>query len=167
MRRLRILSFTGIVCSLLAHLVSWTTPNIIQFTYVGIPLHIVAMLIVAHLYKKSALPLQDRSGLRWINHASSWIHGLMFLAALSFMFHTIVMVLQLSVVLMYFLRAVSSIWLYVYAAGYGYATWASQYHSGLKDPSHLPTHRHQFRQRADTYKPDIQVDVPPVLRKRY
>lgn len=166
MKRLRLVSFLGLIFSLLAHLVSWTTPDILHFAVVGIPLHIVAMILVGKLYHKRALPLQDKAQLHWLNHTSSGIHALMFLAVLSLMFHIIMGVLQITVFITFLIRAISSIWLYVYAVGYAYATWAGQNQFRLKQNRSMANLK-RIRQKGDTSKSELKITPPQTLKRRF
>jgi len=166
MKRLRIVSFLGLILSLLAHLVSWTTPNILHFAVIGIPLHIIAMIIVAKLHHKRVLPLQDKANLQWLNHTSSGIHAVMFLAVLSLIFHIIMVALQVSVFIMFLIRAVSSIWLYVYAVGYAYATWAGQNQFRLKQDQKI-ANRKRIRQRGDVMKSELHIHPPQTMKRRF
>lgn len=161
MKRLRLISFLGVIFSLLAHLVSWTTPNILHFAMIGIPLHIVAIILMSKLYRMRVLPLQEKADLHWFNHASSGIHALMFLAVLSFLFHTIVVALQISVFAMFLIRAVSSIWLYVYTIGYAYTSWAGQHQR-----HHHRSHRTRIQQQAETTKSELHISQPKTMRWR-
>ena len=165
MKRLRLVSFLGLIFSLLAHVVSWTSPDILDFAVIGIPLHIVAMILVAKLYRQRALPLQDKAQLHWLNHTSSWIHALMFLAVLSLIFHIIMGVLQVSVFIMFLIRAISSIWLYVYAVGYAYATWAGHNQFRLKQDKPMANLK-RIREKGDTIKAELQINPPQTLKRR-
>jgi hypothetical protein len=166
MKRLRLVSFLGLIFSLLAHLISWTTPNMLHFVMMGIPLHFVAMLIVFHLYKQRVLPLQKNADLQWFHNASSGIHALIFLAVLSLLFHTIMVALQLSVVVMFLIRAVSGIWLYIYAIGYAYASWVGRNQFRYNLNSHQETHCKRFRQKGDIAKLEQHISPPQTLRRR-
>lgn len=166
MKRLRIVSFLGLILSLLAHVASWTSPDILDFAAISIPLHVIAMILVAKLYQKRALPLQDKANLQWLNHTSSGIHALMFLAVLSVIFHTVMVLLQLSVFIMFLIRVVSSIWLYVYAVGYAYATWAGQNQFRLKQEQQM-ANRKRIRQRGEVRKSELQIHPPQTIKRRF
>ena len=166
MKLFKILSFVGIIFNLLAHLVSWTTPNLLHFAVVGVPLHVVSMLILYRLYRDRALPLQKNADKSWLRHASSGVHALIFLSILSLMFHTIVAVLGLSMFVMFLIRALSSIWLLTYAMGYGYASWAGHNQFKLNQLRLNGRHRSRIQQKADSIKSDIHVNIPETLRQK-
>ena len=166
MKRLRIISFLGLILSLLAHLVSWTTPNLLDFALIGIPLHIIAMILVAKLFNKHVLPLQDKANLQWLHQTSSVIHALMFIAVLSLIFHTMMLVFQVSVFTMFLIRAISSIWLYVYAVGYAYATWAGKNQFRLKQDQQM-ANRKRIREKGNILKSELQIHPPQTMKRRF
>lgn len=162
MRGLRIVSILGIFLSLIAHLISWTTPNLADFAIIGVPLHCVAMVVAWKLFKQRAFPLQNKSEVRWFHHASSGIHALLFLSVLSFMFHTVVLLMSISAFEFYAIRALSSGWLFVFTVGRGFTTWAGQYQI-----NRTRLHSSRFHQKARTAKSELQIQSPPpTLRQR-
>jgi hypothetical protein len=166
MKRLRLVSFLGLILSLLAHLVSWATPNTLHFALIGIPLHIIAIVTVAKLYNKRVLPLQDKKNLKWLYQASSGAHALMFLAGLSLIFHTIIVALHGTAFIIFLIRAVSSIWLYVYTVGYAYATWAGQNQFRFKQNQQM-ANRARIRQKGDVLKSELQIHPPQTMKRRF
>lgn len=166
MKRLRLVSFLGLIFSLLAHLISWTTPNMLHFVMIGIPLHLVAMLIGMRLYKQRVLPLQKNADLQWFHNASSGIHALIFLAILSLLFHTIVVAMQLSGVAMFLIRVMSGIWLYICVIGYAYASWVGRNQFRYNLNCYQTGHHKRFRQKGDVAKLEQPINPPQTLRRR-
>lgn len=157
MKILRVLSFIGIVLSFVMHIISWTSPNLVHFAVVGIPLQLISMGLTLWLYQKRAMPLQPDANLRWWDRSSSFVHGIIFLAVLSFTFHGAMFVFRVSSFVMFLIRALSSIWIYSYANTYGYAGWAMRYGGREKQ-----SHRGRFQNRAQVTKENIPVP-PSVL----
>lgn len=168
MRRLRLVSFWGMGLSLFAHLLSWTTPNLLHFALLGIPLHIVAMIIAPKLYRERAFPLHKKTDLRWFHHAPSWLHALVFLAILSLMFHTLVIAFGISEPIMYLIRFASGLWLCVYGVGYGYTSWAERHLSTVRQIRAQGRHRTHMRTRSDTAKSELRIPAPkPKMQRRH
>jgi len=71
-------------------------------------------------------------------------------------------VLRVSLFITFLLRALSSIWLYTYAAGYGYSSWAMRYGGREKQ-----SHRAHFQNRAQHAKPDIHAQVNTTPRHSF
>lgn len=166
MKLLKVISFMGIVLSIVANLISWTSPNPLYFAIVGIPLEIASIGMMAWLYHKRVMPLQHNANLRWLHHSPSLIHALMFLAILSLAFHSVVAVAGISLFVMFLIRAMSSIWLYTFAATYGYAAWSIRYGENF-----WRTHRSRFQDSAQKLKADIptytmQTHHKPMRRRR-
>lgn len=156
------MSFIGIVLSLVAHIISWTSPDLLYFAILGVPLQFISMGIMAWLYHKRVMPLQHQANLRWWHHTSSIVHGLMFLSVLSLAFHGIVFVLHISSFAMFMIRALSSIWLYTFTAGYGYASWSSRYGGRAGQ-----NHRSRFQDQAHQSKTDIHARVKTTPRHTF
>lgn len=166
MKLLKVISFMGIVLSVVAHLISWTSPNPLYFAIIGIPLEIASMGMMAWLYHKRVMPLQREADLRWLHQSPSLIHALMFFAVLSLAFHSVVVVAGISLFVMFLIRAMSSIWLYTFAATYGYTAWSIRYGDNF-----WRTHRSRFQDSAQKLKADvpsyrIQNNHQPMRRRR-
>lgn len=160
MRLLRLVSLLGMGLSLIAHLISWTTPNLLYFAWLGIPLHIIAMILTPKLVREQAFPLQKKADLHWFQSAPSWIHGLLFLSILSLMFHTLVAALGISELTMFLIRATSSLWLYVYVVGYGYTSWVERHLSSVRKIRNLGRHRTRMQTRSAIAKSELHIPPP-------
>jgi len=152
----------GVIVSIIAHVVSWMSPNLLHFAVIGVPLQIISMILMAWLYHKRVMPLQEGANLRWWEHASSLIHGLMFLSVLSLFFHGAMLVLHISSFLMFLIRSLSSVWLYTFTACYGYSHWANRY--GVREKE---SHLSKFEERAYQSKTDIQAQVTTTSRHTF
>jgi|GEM_PF-2116952 len=162
MKLLKSLSAIGIVFSLGAHVISWFSPNLLHFALIGIPLQVISMGIMGILYQNRAVPLQRDANLRWWHHSSSIVHGLVFLSVLSFVFQVIMLVFGSSAFVMFLIRSLSAIWVFTFAAGYGYASWAIRY-AGREKLSH----RGRFQTHADIRKTDIHAQVTTTTRHSF
>lgn len=167
MRLLKLVSLLGMGLSLLAHLISWTTPNLLYFALLGIPLHGIALVLTPRLYRERAFPLQKKADLHWFQSAPSWIHGLLFLSILSLMFHTVVALIGISAFMMFLIRATSSLWLYIYVVGYGYTSWEEHRLSNVQKIRNLGRHRTYMQTRSETAKSELRIPPPDTRSGRW
>lgn len=156
MKLLKGLSLVGIVLSVVAHLISWASPNPLHFFVLSLPLEVLAMGLMAWLYHKNVMPLQHNADLRWFHQSNSVIHALMFLAVLSFIFHSVIVVAGLSMFVMFLLRVISSIWIYTFASAYGYSSWTLRYGEQF-----WRAHRLRLQQTADHVTTDNTAPMAP------
>lgn len=166
MNLLRIVSLLGIVFSLVAHLISWGTPDLLEFSILGIPLQIISMIMFAKLTNLNIVPFQKKADLRWLHQTASVVHALLFLSVLSFMFHVVMMGLQVTAFPFFLIRVLSSIWITVFAIGYGYTSWTGRYQSKLSKMRGQGFHRHRLSTIAEDAKLELKFQSPPRIINR-
>lgn len=162
---MKLLSVSGIVFSVVVHLAAWMRPISSGIVVLALVLHVLAMGMMIRLYRAKALPFVDGAKIDWLQKTSSVIHAVMFFATLSFVFHGVMMVLGLSGVEIALLRIASSLWLYVFAVGYGYRT---HYVADSRKISRVygrDSHRRRLRENLPRH--NFEQKSPPVQTIRW
>ena len=162
---MKLLSVSGIVFSVVVHLAAWIRPISSGVVVLALILHVLAMGMMIRLYRAKALPFVDGAKIDWLQKTSSVIHAVMFFATLSFVFHAVMMVLGLSGVEISLLRIASSLWLYVFAVGYGYVTQVVS--DTRKIPRVYDRDSHRKRLRENRPRHDFEQKSSPLQTIRW